>query len=95
MKVEATFTPAQNPDDENFLGYARVLLDELFVVHSVRVQRGKEDPIIVRMPVQRRSNGEVILDERGHPREITHPINKDGRALLQSAVEAAYRDSLS
>jgi stage V sporulation protein G len=56
---------------------ASVVLDDMFVVHDLRVVNG-EKGLFVAMPSRKLPNGEF--------RDICHPINSEARNMIQQAV---------
>ncbi len=61
--------------------YCSVVLDEMFVIHEIRVVEGARG-VFVSMP--RRKTGESEF------RDLAHPITAEARTMLQSAVMQAY-----
>ncbi len=56
---------------------ASVVIDDMFVVHDLRVVNGDKG-LFVAMPSRRLPSGEF--------RDICHPINSDARSMIQRAV---------
>jgi stage V sporulation protein G len=67
---------------------ASVVIDDMFVVHDLRVVNGDKG-LFVAMPSRKLPSGEF--------RDICHPINSDARDMIQHAVleqfEAVFRPS--
>lgn len=67
--------------DSRMKAIASITLDEVFVVHDIRVIDGNNG-LFVAMPSKRTPDGEF--------RDIAHPINATMRAIVQDAVLAKY-----
>ncbi len=64
--------------------YASVTLDNAYAVHGLKVMEG-ETGLWVRMPASKNKKGEF--------KDVFHPISKEAREALVSAVLAAYEKS--
>ena len=62
-----------------------ITLNDLFVVHDVRVIEGPSG-LFVAMPSKRTASGEF--------RDIAHPISSTARQIIEQAVLTAYRDEV-
>ncbi|HEX7022620.1 MAG TPA: SpoVG family protein [Trueperaceae bacterium] len=81
MRVtEARVTPLREPKGGT-VAYARITIDEAFVVRDLRVVEGKKG-LFVAMP-QRKGKGDEYQD-------IAFPITREAREAIQEAVLAAY-----
>lgn len=75
-------------DKEAMKAIASVTLDELFVVHGVKVIESEKGRFTA-MPT------EVFRDKGGNDsrRDIFHPISSSARKLMDEAVLAAYEEA--
>ena len=62
-----------------------ITIDNEFVVHDIKVIEG-EKGLFIAMPSKKSANGEF--------RDISHPINSETRARLESIILERYRQSL-
>lgn len=62
-----------------------VTLDEVFVVHDIKVIEGAKG-LFIAMPSRKAADGEY--------RDIAHPINSETREWLQNLILAAYEKAL-
>jgi len=60
--------------------------DDVFVVHDIKVVEG-QDGLFVAMPSRKLSNGEF--------RDVAHPITKEMRGQIETAVFNAYKEVLN
>ena len=67
--------------DGKLMAYVSITFDDCFVVHNLKVIKGKEG-IFVAMPNRKTRNGEF--------KDIAHPINSDYRNKLQNRVLDEY-----
>ena len=68
--------------DEKLKAFASVTFDDCFVVHDIKIIQA-ERGLIVAMPSRRSSDGTY--------RDIVHPINREMREQLQTAILDRYR----
>lgn len=68
--------------DGKLMAYVSITFDDCFVVHNLKVIKGKEG-IFVAMPNRKTRNGEF--------KDIAHPINSDYRNILQTKVLDEYK----
>ncbi|WP_456474707.1 SpoVG family protein [Candidatus Pyrohabitans sp.] len=68
-------------DSGNLKAYASVTFDNSYVVHGLRVMDG-EKGLWVSMPATRNKRGEF--------KDVFHPISREARDVLVSAVLDAY-----
>ena len=62
-------------------GIATITIDDVFVVHDIRISKG-EKGLFIAMPNRQYSDGEY--------RDIAHPINRETRDMLQDVILAKY-----
>ncbi len=79
VKIRKTFT------EGSLRAIASITLEELFVVHDVKVIFANEKLFIV-MPSRKNADGTY--------RDIAHPITASFRAQMEEAVLAAYDKAL-
>lgn len=60
---------------------AAITIDDVFVVHGIRVIEGKDGNFIV-FPSRKTKNGKFL--------DVAHPLNTDVRNTIQAAVLEAY-----
>ena len=65
----------------NLKAFATVTLDDAFAVHGLKVMEG-DSGLWISMPASKNKSGEF--------KDIFHPINKEAREVLITAVLAAY-----
>ncbi|MBM7855203.1 stage V sporulation protein G [Desulfohalotomaculum tongense] len=63
-----------------------VTLNDMFVVHNVKVVEG-QNGLFVAMPSSKTPSGEY--------RDIAHPINSEAREIIQSAVLEAFNSAVN
>lgn len=68
--------------DGKLKAYVSVTFDECFVVHNLKVIKGKEGTFVA-MPNRKTQNGEF--------KDIAHPINSDYRSKLQTKILEEYK----
>ena len=62
-------------------GIATITIDDVFVVHDIRISKG-EKGLFIAMPNRQYSDGEY--------RDIAHPIKRETRDMLQDVILAKY-----
>lgn len=67
----------------NLKAYATVTLDKAYVVHGIKVLEG-ETGLWVSMPASKNKKGEY--------KDVFHPITKEARESLVSAIIEAYEN---
>ena len=68
-------------EDSKLKAIASFTIDEVFVVHDVKVLEGNNG-LYIKMPQKQSPNGEY--------RDIAHPTNTETREQISSAVLSAY-----
>jgi stage V sporulation protein G len=71
--------------EEKLKAYAAITIDDVFVVHNLRVIKG-EKGMMVCMPSKKNSDGTF--------KDIVHPITNDFRHQLEQIVLDAYEKKL-
>jgi stage V sporulation protein G len=80
--MRITEVRAKRVNGENRLvGIAAITIDECFVVHELRIIKGK-DGLFVAMPSRKMPNGEF--------KDVAHPINTETRSQIEAAVLDAF-----
>ncbi len=72
-------------DPEKIKAFAAVTLDDEFVIHGIKVMENENGPW-VSFPARK--------DESGEFRDIFHPITKEARERVISAVLGAYESEV-
>lgn len=62
-----------------------ITIDELFVVHDIKVVQGDER-LFIAMPNRR--------DENGKFRDVVHPISDEARKMLEEAILNEYKTTV-
>lgn len=70
-------------DEGNLKAFCSIVLDDVFIVHSVKVIQRKED-LFVAMPSREVRSGEF--------RDTAHPIDNDFRLALERTILEKYWD---
>ncbi len=68
------------------LGIAAVTLDQMIVIHDIRILKGS-DSLFLAMP-SRQIKPKTF-------RDVVHPINSDARQTFERLIFAAYEEALS
>ena len=71
-------------EDSKLKAIASFTIDEVFVVHDVKVLEGNNG-LYIKMPQKQSPNGEY--------RDIAHPTNTETREQISSAVLSAYESA--
>lgn len=80
--MQITNVRIKKSDNTNKLkAVASITIDDVFVVHGIRVIEGKEGNFIV-FPSRKLKNGKFL--------DVAHPLNTDVRNTIQGAVLEAY-----
>ncbi len=70
--------------NEKLMAYATVVLDEVLVIHNIKIINNNEEYFIA-MPSRKTKTGEF--------KDIVHPIKSDFRLYLQDYILAEYKKS--
>ena len=73
-------------DEEKLKAYAAITLDNVFVVHNLRIVKG-EKGLMVCMPSRKKNDGTF--------KDIAHPIANEFRSELEKVVLEAYEKKLA
>ena len=89
------FTVSVTPyerEGSNLKGFARIYLEDCFVINNVNILQGKEKNFIA-MPSfktnQRDRNGKDIYQD------LCYPVTKEFRARLYDEIERSYEEALT
>ena len=74
------------PNEERLKAYASITLDDCFVVHDLKVIR-TDNKLFIAMPSKRHKNKNIF-------RDIAHPLDKETRSMIQTAVFKKYETTL-
>lgn len=72
--------------EEKLKAYAAITLDDVFVVHNLRIVKGDKG-LMVCMPSRKKTDGTF--------KDIAHPITNEFRQELEVTVLRAYEQKLS
>lgn len=72
-------------DEPKLKAFVDVVFDDTFVVHGMKVIKGKED-FFIAMPNKKGKDGVF--------RDMAHPINSEMRTKLEAAILNAYEAKL-
>lgn len=67
----------------SLLAFASIVIDSSFVVYGFKVIEGVNGTFVA-MPNRKRNDGEFV--------EIAHPINKETRDAISTAILSAYEE---
>ena len=70
-------------ENSKLRAYVSVTIDNLFVVHEIRILEGDKG-LFLAMPSKQKSPGEYS--------DICHPINQEARAIFMDAILKAYEE---
>ncbi len=73
-------------DSEKMKAFAAITLDDEFVIHGIKVMENENGPW-VSFPAKKDGSGEF--------RDIFHPVTKEARERVISAVLGAYESEVS
>ena len=90
MKATVKIRKIFNTPESKIKAIASVILEDLFVVHGVKVIETGESRFLA-MPKENRSS----VQGENMRRDIFHPISSDARKALEKAVFDAYEGYLS
>ena len=66
----------------NMKGWASIVLDNMFVVHDIKIMEG-ESGLYVVMPSKKTPTGEY--------RDVAHPITPETRTMIQNVILTEYK----
>lgn len=72
-------------DESKLKAFVDVVFDDAFVIHGMKVIKGKED-FFIAMPNKKGKDGVF--------RDMAHPINSEMRTKLEAAILNAYEAKL-
>lgn len=81
MKVTSVNVKKIEKENSKMKGIASILLDDLIVIHDIRIING-ENGLFVAMPSRKTATG-------GY-RDVVHPITSEGRQLIETAIIDEY-----
>ena len=89
MKVKATINRLVDKQDSSIKAVATASFDGYFAVHGIKVCKG-EKGLFVSMP----SASYTAQNGEKKYQDIFHPVTKDAREALNTAVIGAYRQAI-
>ncbi len=82
--MEITEVKVRLWDDQRLRALVTVVFDDCFVVRNIKVIEGRDAKLFVAMPSRRLNDGRYA--------DIAHPITRDFRHQMESAILSAYLD---
>ena len=84
MKITSVKVRKVEKEENRLKAIASVCLDEMFLIHDIRVIEG-DNGLFIAMPSRKTATGEY--------RDIVHPTNSDARKMFEDAVLAEYKEA--
>ena len=84
MKITSVNVRKIEKENSRMKGIASVLIDDCLAIHDIRIIEG-DNGLFIAMPSRKTATG-------GY-RDITHPINAEGRAMFERAILEAYKNA--
>lgn len=81
MKVECTEVRKVEKENSKLKGFAKVKIDDCFVVNDIRIIEG-ENGLFIAMPSRPNATGGF--------HDVAHPINQETRKLFEDAIFEEY-----
>ena len=75
-----------NKEDSRMKGIASVVLDDVFVVHDIRIIDGTNG-LFIAMPSRKTNNPENPY------RDVAHPVNQETRSMFEKTILDAYENA--
>lgn len=72
-----------NDPEKMLVAVASITIDNMLAIHNVRVLKAS-DKMFVAMPNQKLGDSTY--------KDLVHPINSEGRSIIEGAVISAYND---
>lgn len=85
MKITEVRISFPKTEIGNIVAFVGITIDECFAIHSIKIIKGKDDNLFVVMPSSKTSDGY---------KDVCHPINKETREMISTAVLEAYEKAL-
>ena len=82
--MEITEVKVRLWDDQRLRALVTVVFDDCFVVRNIKVIEGRDNKLFVAMPSRRLNDGRYA--------DIAHPITRDFRHQMESAILSAFLD---
>lgn len=88
MKITQVEVTKKTKEGSRIRGFARVYIDDCFVVNDIRIIEGDEK-LFIAMPSRKveAENGEVKY------KDICHPLNQETRTMFEEAIIAKYNEA--
>jgi stage V sporulation protein G len=71
--------------EDRLKAYVSITIDDCFVIRDLKIIDGTQG-LFLAMPSKKRKDGQY--------RDIAHPLNRETRTLIETAVFAAYEEEL-
>ena len=86
MKITDVKIHRAEREDSRIKAYARVLLDDGFLISDIRIIEGTKG-LLVAMPSRKNRKGEFV--------DIAHPVNQEVRTMFEKAIFDEYERVLA
>ena len=88
MKITKVEVIKKSREGSRIRGFARVYIDDCFVINDIRIIEGDEK-LFIAMPSKKveGENGEI------KHRDICHPLNSETRAMFEETIIKAYNEA--
>lgn len=70
-------------NESKLLGYAKIVIEECFAIHGIKIINGKEGRLFIAFPSRKVEEGFM---------DICHPINSETRQLIEDAVLKKFNE---
>ena len=81
MKITKVEVHKVQKENSRIRGFARVYLDDVFVINNIRIIEG-EKGLFIAMPSRPKANGEF--------EDVAHPLNQECRSMFEREIFDAY-----
>lgn len=85
MRITSVKVRKIEKEENRLKAIASVCLDEMFLIHDIRIIEG-DNGLFIAMPSRKTASGEY--------RDIVHPTNSDARKMFEEAVLSEYKKTL-
>lgn len=88
LKITQVDVTKKRKEGSRIRGYAKVKIDDCFVIGDIRIIEGDEK-LFIAMPSRK------VESENGESKykDIVHPINAETRAMFEDAIIKAYNEA--
>ena len=85
MKITEVRVSIPKTELEHIAAFVGITIDECFAIHNIKVIKGEKGLFVV-MPSAKTADGY---------KDVCHPINKETRELINTAVMEAYEKAVA